>query len=361
MPSPHASRPDGGLPKRVPGSGKQVGSSSAPAQNRVTAEESGPAAPADGPEATDRDLPRLTQISSLGTRTNPGDSRGTPGIPSPAAGPPADDSVKSPSRSLFGRRGDQTRRDGFRGALGVVGVVGLLAAGAVVLTLALSGEDDGGRRDGASVDVADSGRYDVDDVAGLGRPADPSASVSADKEAKDGKGGKPSAKPSASASPGAGASGTATASPGGQATAPGNNAPSGPSEPKSVPGVGVYSHASQRCIDIVGGKAAPGARLMIWDCSGAASQHWTFPSDGTMRALGMCVELADASTDNGTDLRMASCDGRQTQRFTLNVRHDLVSGLANKCADVRDEQTSNGTRLQLWNCNGHDNQKWSTS
>ncbi|WP_399896182.1 ricin-type beta-trefoil lectin domain protein [Streptomyces sp. BBFR51] len=358
MPSPRAPRPDGGLPKRVPGSGKQVGSSSAPAQDKVTAEETGPTAPAGGPEAADRDLPRLVQFSSLGSRTNSGESRT---VSSPAAGTPADDSSKNPSRGLFRRRGDKARREGFRGALGVVGVVGLLAAGAVVLTLALGGEDGDGKRDGRSVAV-DSGGYDLDDVAGLGRPADPSASVSAPTGAGDGKDAKPSAKPSTSASPSGHALGTASAAPGGEATAPAqDNAPSEPSEPKSMPGVGVFSHASQRCIDIVGGKAAQGARLMIWDCSGSASQHWTFPSDGTMRALGMCVELAGGSTDDGADLRMASCDGRQAQRFTLNARHDLVSGLANKCADVRDEQTSNGTRLQLWNCNGHDNQKWSTS
>ncbi|MFH8625913.1 ricin-type beta-trefoil lectin domain protein [Streptomyces vietnamensis] len=123
----------------------------------------------------------------------------------------------------------------------------------------------------------------------------------------------------------------------------------------------VFSHASQRCIDLVGGKAAPGAALMIWDCSGSASQRWTFPSDGTMRALGLCAEVADGSTADGADLRMASCDGGAAQRITLNVRHDLAASQANKCLDVRDNLTSNGTRIQLWSCNGHDNQKWSTS
>ncbi|MFJ4622385.1 ricin-type beta-trefoil lectin domain protein [Streptomyces sp. NPDC088812] len=123
----------------------------------------------------------------------------------------------------------------------------------------------------------------------------------------------------------------------------------------------ILSHASQRCLDVVGGRPAAGAPLMIWDCSGSASQRWTFPSDGTMRTLGMCVELADGSTADGAGLRLAACDGGPAQRFELNHRHDVVSGLADKCADVVDGATGNGTRVQVWTCGGQDNQKWSAS
>lgn len=73
--------------------------------------------------------------------------------------------------------------------------------------------------------------------------------------------------------------------------------------------------------------------LMIWDCSGSASQHWTFPSDGTVRSPGLCGEFEGGSTVDGTDLRMAFCDGRPAQQFTLNVRRDVVSGLAEKCVE----------------------------
>ncbi|WP_329295647.1 RICIN domain-containing protein [Streptomyces sp. NBC_01455] len=124
----------------------------------------------------------------------------------------------------------------------------------------------------------------------------------------------------------------------------------------------VFSHASGRCIDVVDGKAVQGARLMISSCSPvAASQRWVFASDGSMRGLGMCVQLADGSTADGTDVELARCNGGAVQRFTLNSHHDLVSGFADKCADVRDNGTANGTRLQLWSCAGTDNQKWSTA
>ncbi|MFG2357803.1 ricin-type beta-trefoil lectin domain protein [Streptomyces sp. NPDC048521] len=135
-------------------------------------------------------------------------------------------------------------------------------------------------------------------------------------------------------------------------------APAGSSAP-SVSGVEVYSHDSNRCITVVGGQGKDGSPLEIRDCTGSAAQKWTIRSDGTIRAFGLCMDLAGASTANGTVIQLAYCNGGPAQRFDLNFRHDLVNVPADKCVDVTDAQTANGTRLQLWNCNGHDNQKWS--
>ncbi|MFF4902755.1 ricin-type beta-trefoil lectin domain protein [Streptomyces sp. NPDC001068] len=231
--------------------------------------------------------------------------------------------------------------------------MGLLSAGGVLLTLSLlDGHDDDGNA-GTPVSV-DSGRRDADTVDGLGfAPVSSPASGTAAGATPDG-----SEQPT-STSPGGSTPGKGSASPGGH---PGASAKStAKSTPQAAaPGVRVYSHASQRCIDVVGGKAVQGAGLMIWDCGQTASQHWTFTA-GTMRALGMCVQPAGGSTADGTGLELAACDGSPAQRFTLNHRNDLVSAVADKCSDVRDNGTANGTRLQLWSCSGGDNQKWSTS
>ncbi|MFB7502341.1 ricin-type beta-trefoil lectin domain protein, partial [Streptomyces broussonetiae] len=377
MKPPHTPRSAGDLPKRVPGSAKRVGSGSPPARNGEAADDAEPTAPKSDERAPDKaesgaSPPRFTRFSSLGSRANTG--RG-PAAPSSTADTPVDGSVGDRFDESFARHGEarttpaadivvplepagpppkgKVRRAGSRGALGVVGVVGLLAVVGVLLALGLTGGHEGGRRDASSVAVGSDG-HGSDVVDGLGGPAAPSASAGGTAPGKKPAGSGKS--PSGSAT--TGAPGKASASAGGHAAPSakaaakdGTNAPA-----VAAPGVNVSSHASQRCIDIVGGKAVPGAGLMIWDCSQSASQHWTF-SDGTMRALGMCVQLAGGSTDDGTDLEMASCDGSPAQRFDLNYRHDLVSGPANKCADVRDDQTANGTRIQLWSCSGNDNQK----
>ncbi|MGW2035924.1 ricin-type beta-trefoil lectin domain protein [Streptomyces sp. NPDC001761] len=380
MQPPHTPRPAGDLPRRVPGGARPVSPGSGPGQDGTTAGAAEPSAPDGGDRAPDAagrgtSLPRLTRISSLGSRGNAGRATGTP---PPAAddtvggwagdepgdafvrragtdGSPAPDPVVSlgPARRDAGAG---TRREGLRGALGVVGVVGLLAAGGVLLTLGLVKGHEGGGRDGASVTVDSRGRG-TDVVDGLGDvPAPPAKASATGPGEKAGASREPT-----SAAPGGSAPDKDPASPVRRPTTTAKAADgTGTPAPAAAPGVNVFSHASQRCIAVVGGEAVPGAGLMIRDCSESAAQHWAF-TGGTMRALGMCVRLAKGSTADGTDLELAPCDGSPAQRFTLNVRHDLVSTLADKCADVRDNGTENGTRLQLWSCSGSPNQKWSTS
>lgn len=310
-------RPAGDLPRRVPGSARPVDSHSGP-----------------GPVRRGGSLPRLTQISSLGSRRSSDTN--------PAADVAAD--VPAPPGP-----------NGFRGALGVVGIIGLLSVGGVLLTLGLVGGDDDGGRDGAASVAVDSGGTGV--IDGLGMVPAPSA-----KETGDGADDKAAGTEKAtSPSPTSGAPSGGSPSPGDRAGAPGTDATgTSTTAPAAAPGVNVFSHASQRCVDIVGGQAVQGAKLMIWDCSPSASQQWTF-TGGTMRAQGMCVQPAGGSTADGADLELAACDGGPAQRLTLNVRHDLAQAATGKCADVRDNGTANGTRLQLWACSGGDNQKWSTS
>lgn len=124
-----------------------------------------------------------------------------------------------------------------------------------------------------------------------------------------------------------------------------------------VTGVAIRSHDSGRCISA--GPGLDGTQLQIWTCSGSSAEAWQIKSDGTIRAFGKCMDLAGASTRNGTTVQLANCNGGWAQQFRLNSAHDLVNPHADKCVDVLDEMTGNGTPLQLWSCNGHDNQKWS--
>jgi hypothetical protein len=106
-------------------------------------------------------------------------------------------------------------------------------------------------------------------------------------------------------------------------------------------------------------KAEDGSPLQIWDCGGASWQKWSFKSDGTVRSMGMCMDLAWGSSDDGTTIQLARCHGGPAQHFDLNGAGDLVNTGADKCVDVKDKRTGNGTGLQLWQCAGTSNQKWS--
>ncbi|GII52600.1 hypothetical protein Pth03_09890 [Planotetraspora thailandica] len=132
-----------------------------------------------------------------------------------------------------------------------------------------------------------------------------------------------------------------------------------PPPPAPAPGRMVFSHDSGRCIDVTDKRAAAGTPLQIWSCTGADWQKWDFRSDGTVRSVGFCMEVAGGSSANGSVIRLGACNGGAAQRFVLNSRHDLVNTAADKCVDVVDHNTANGARLQLWSCVGTDNQKWS--
>jgi hypothetical protein len=113
-----------------------------------------------------------------------------------------------------------------------------------------------------------------------------------------------------------------------------------------------------------GGK--DGEPLELWDCSNAVWQQWKFVGfqapnyQGTIQSLGLCMDVANANSANGTTVQLANCNGGPAQVWTLNTTQggDLVSIMAGKCVDAVNQGTGNGTRLQLWTCAGTPNQKW---
>ncbi|MDX3118240.1 ricin-type beta-trefoil lectin domain protein [Streptomyces scabiei] len=163
---------------------------------------------------------------------------------------------------------------------------------------------------------------------------------------------------------GAAASGGSSTSGGGGGASGGGGGSGGPSAPKPaapVPGAVIIGKASGRCVDITdaqNGKGKDGTPLQLWDCAGSANQKWVFRSDGTVRALGLCMDVAWGSKDDGAVIQVANCSGNPAQQWVLSEYGDLVNPQANKCVDAKDNGTGNGTKLQLWTCSGTPNQKW---
>ncbi|MFC5267993.1 ricin-type beta-trefoil lectin domain protein [Kribbella qitaiheensis] len=124
-------------------------------------------------------------------------------------------------------------------------------------------------------------------------------------------------------------------------------------------GVLVQNYGSNRCVDVKdaqSGLGKDGTPLQLWDCARSSNQLWSFNSDGTVRSLGLCMDLAWASTDENTQIQLVNCNGGWAQKFTLNAAHDLVNPTADKC--VTAVSTGNGARLVLRSCAGTSNQKW---
>jgi alpha-galactosidase len=53
-----------------------------------------------------------------------------------------------------------------------------------------------------------------------------------------------------------------------------------------------------------------------------------------------------------------SCNGQDNQRWTLNADGSITNVHSGLCLDVDQAATGNGSRLILWSCNSQANQKW---
>jgi len=113
-----------------------------------------------------------------------------------------------------------------------------------------------------------------------------------------------------------------------------------------------------KCLDVAGASSANGTPIQIVGCNGNAAQNWSRPGDGTIRALGKCLDAASAGTANGTLVQLWDCNGTGAQQWAVSGARDIVNIPANKCLDVIGNNSADGTRTHLWECTGAANQKW---
>ncbi|MEJ5946428.1 family 16 glycosylhydrolase, partial [Pseudokineococcus basanitobsidens] len=91
-----------------------------------------------------------------------------------------------------------------------------------------------------------------------------------------------------------------------------------------------------------------------------APQQWDVRADGTIRALGKCLDAASGGTADGTRVQLWTCNGSGAQRWAVSGARDVVNVQADKCLDATGPSSADRTPLQLWTCSGQPNQKWTT-
>jgi predicted alpha-1,2-mannosidase len=84
-------------------------------------------------------------------------------------------------------------------------------------------------------------------------------------------------------------------------------------------------------------------------CNGAAAQEWTIATDGTIRALGKCLNVGA-----GALIDLSACSGTGTQQWKTGSGGALVNPTSGQCLDG----TTAATQLQLAVCDGSAAQDW---
>ncbi|MFD7734988.1 ricin-type beta-trefoil lectin domain protein, partial [Kitasatospora phosalacinea] len=113
-----------------------------------------------------------------------------------------------------------------------------------------------------------------------------------------------------------------------------------------------------KCVDVAAASSANGTAVQLYDCNGTTAQQWTTGTDGTVRALGKCLDLTSGGTANGTQAQLYDCNGTGAQQWQAKSDKTLVNPASGKCLDATGPSSANGTRLQIWTCAASANQQW---
>ena len=223
----------------------------------------------------------------------------------------------------------------------------------------------------AAVVIAGTGGPPAQDLSGRIRPSAPG--VSRPGPAMPGGSGQPaSAVPGTADSPLSGQTrapvgsvGTdpAPAPPGGpaQSTGPAPTSPAAPADPTtpvaqpdpspSPPAVAVtgrITNTTGMCLSAVG----LNDRVRLWDCDGSTGQAWTLATDGTVRALGQCLQPSSSLT------RLSDCDGSVAQQWRTGAWLSLVNPGSATCLGDPGAGTTRGTPQRTAPCDQSDAQRW---
>ncbi|GGM09271.1 ricin-type beta-trefoil lectin domain protein [Dactylosporangium sucinum] len=120
--------------------------------------------------------------------------------------------------------------------------------------------------------------------------------------------------------------------------------------------VGAITGYGGKCVDVAAASSANGTQVQLYTCNGTAAQQWTVGDDGTIRALGKCLDVAAASSANGTKVQIYDCNGTAAQSWSRNSDGTLRA--LGKCLDATGPSSADGTPLQIWDCFASANQQW---
>ncbi|MBQ1049924.1 ricin-type beta-trefoil lectin domain protein [Micromonospora sp. C51] len=118
----------------------------------------------------------------------------------------------------------------------------------------------------------------------------------------------------------------------------------------------IFHPRTGRCIS--SGKTGDGTRLLLKPCTEDPAQWWEFRKDGTIRARGLCMDIAWAGSTDGTAIQVAVCSGNAAQSWQFNSKGGIISKLNGKSVDV-DMTVKNADKpLELWIYVGNAEQTW---
>ena len=110
------------------------------------------------------------------------------------------------------------------------------------------------------------------------------------------------------------------------------------------------------CLDVRQASNADGTPVQLYTCNGTTAQSWAEPGDGTVRALGKCLDVP--GTADGTLVDLSTCGGTASQQWVAQNDGSLLNSASGKCLDDPNANPESGLQLQVYDCNSTSAQVW---
>lgn len=124
------------------------------------------------------------------------------------------------------------------------------------------------------------------------------------------------------------------------------------------PPYGEVTGLADKCMDIAGASTGNGTAVQLHECNGTDAQQWELLPDGTVQGLGKCLDVSGGATNDGATVQIYDCNGTGAQQWDVTPDGSIINAQSGKCLDVPANATADGTQLIIWTCHGEDNQRW---
>jgi hypothetical protein len=122
-----------------------------------------------------------------------------------------------------------------------------------------------------------------------------------------------------------------------------------------------YVTSGNMCLTVQNAVSASGTPVQAQGCNGGIGQQWTAPGDGTLRAVGGCLDLAGGGTAAGTTAQLGTCTaGDAGQQWLPQPDGTMVNPVSGRCLTA--PSSGSGTMLvTIADCAGAPLQNWAAT
>ncbi|MGC0340321.1 ricin-type beta-trefoil lectin domain protein [Streptomyces sp. SLBN-8D4] len=116
----------------------------------------------------------------------------------------------------------------------------------------------------------------------------------------------------------------------------------------------VHAHgASDKCLDVAGGKKDNGTPVQIYTCNGSVGQKWQIDGERLVNPnSGKCLTVKGGASANGTPVQISTCGTGASQKWQYGTHGTsrLYNPGTGNCLDLADYTNSRDGRM--WDCTG---------